>query len=247
MGTEIVVHQATDELACASMPNDEIVTWSVESYVWWLLVLLCFAVAINLICCLCFAVYFVKQKRALRVDISTAPAAATGERVRVTALVQLTPSEVQRGIAEAMRADRAAENQVYHFTPTGGKYHLAGCFITERNPRSFGLTPCARCAVGRLFPIYEGAERQVFFADTKNVRGPAAHYHVDRMCGRTYEMGMKDMCLHCVDVQKMKMQIARLTLNRPFSEQELFAGREPPREEVMPYSEQAANRARQWG
>jgi hypothetical protein len=45
----------------------------------------------------------------------------------------------------------------------------------------------------------------------------------------------------------MQMQIARLTLNRPFAEQELFAGRLPPREETMSVSERAALRAQLWG
>ena len=209
-----------------------------------MLVLFCFAVVINLICCLCFSIYLVKQKRALRVDIVTAPVAATEDDcVLVTALRQLTPSEVQRGVAEAMRED---EGQVYVFTPAGSKYHLNGCFVTDRNPRSFGLTPCATCAVGHFFPLFEGAERQIYFADT-NMVWPPAHYHVDRMCGRTHEMKMKDMCLHCVDTQRMKMQIARLALTRPYAEQELFAGRLPPREETMSVSESAAVRAQLWG
>jgi hypothetical protein len=242
-GTEIVVHQAADELACASMPSDEVSTFSTDSYIWWLLVLLCFAVVINMFCCLCFTAYFFKQKRALRVDISATPAADAPESVGVTPLLQLTPMEVQRGIAEAMRED---EGQVYHFTPAGGKYHLAGCFITERNDRSFALTPCARCAVGNFLPIYEGAERQVYYADTNSV-WPPTHYHVDRLCGRiNRSMSLKDMCLHCVETQKLKMKVARLTLNRPFAEQELFAGRSPPREETMTRSEWVDFKAQLW-
>ena len=164
--------------------------------------------------------------------------------MRVTALVQLTPMEVQRGVAEAMRED---EGQVYHFTPAGGKYHLAGCFITDRNQRSFGLTPCARCAVGHFFPIYEGAERQVYYADT-NAVWPATHYHVDRLCGRiNRSMSLKDMCLHCVETQKTKMQIARLVLTRPFAEQELLAGRLPPREDALSARETVELRAQLWG
>ena len=74
------------------------------------------------------------------------------------------------------------------------------------------------------------------------------HYHVDRLCGRINRgMSMKDMCQHCVDTQKNKMLIARLVLTRPFAEQELFAGRLPPREETMSVSERAALTAQLWG
>jgi hypothetical protein len=199
-----------------------------------------------MICCLCFTVYFVKQKRAQTVNVLAAPAAMTSGSVEVTLLVQLTPIEVQRGVAATMRRDGG---HVYHFTPAGGKYHVDGCFITDRSARSFGLTPCPRCAVGKFFQIFEGADRQVFFADTKTVKpwSLAAHYHVDRTCGRTYEMSTKEMCLHCVDTRRMQMQIARLTLQQPFCDQEFRAGRIPPREDTLSASETVVLMGQLWG
>ena len=141
---------------------------------------------------------------------------------------------------------REDEGQVYVFTPAGAKYHLNGCFVTDRNPRSFGLTPCPTCAVGHFFPMYEGCERQVYYADT-HLRWPPAHYHVDKSCGRTYDMKTKDMCLHCVDTQKMKMKIARLALTRPYTKQCMRAGLGPPPEHTMSVYESAVLRTQLWG